>query len=741
MYGGILLCHSYKQQWGGGSSSLAGLSDVNITSPESGDTIIYDGTTSKWINMQGGTATVNIALTINGTKNDVITIKDSQDTTITTCTFESGSTQGTIRINVPVGGQSYKFISSVAKDTTTGTSDYTKTIFISDANNQTVNVYPKNTLYWYGNEVTQLEARAIMHSSPSSTDYPQAPTITRNTNNMVITNETSGGFGYGAVTDAIYRNLSGITSLKCNCSATTPSGTWTFLGLYAIDCLYTPFTTYAYNRIVYSNTGPTTFEGIATLSIDSSNGGYLSIYICGGHGQQTTSITVNALWFEDDHEDYFTINGAKEDSITIKDSNNQTITTCNFDTGKTYGYVSKLLLPAGQSYKFVSSIAKDTIVGASNYTKTIYLEGNESELNIMPKRALYWYGNYIVEFTRESIQTNLSKTDLTNAMEIHWNTTQIGSGAYYTTNAINLSSYTKIKLNCTGISGTIRWFGEIASPNANSNYSDAVDNSNTGTGIKELDVSSLSTIDYIGIFLGGSTDNSAYITVSAFWLENEFENSIKINGAKEDIIAIRDADNQLVTTCVFSSGKTYGAVSKDLLPAGLYTFTSSVAKDTTNGTSDYSKVITLDGTESEVSVYPEKALYWYGNYINCRLCWKDGTSFNYNSIPNIVDGTNQITFNSGSTYNRGVVSNNKYSSGTLKALCSLVAGSASRLLIGSIPSNTLYDLSTISDIGAVPRDSSYDGILSGSITQTNEYLLFDAYTNSSNGVLKALWLE
>ena len=55
----------YLQASMGGSSSLAELSDVNITSPESGDTIIYDGNTNKWINMQGGTATVNIALTIN----------------------------------------------------------------------------------------------------------------------------------------------------------------------------------------------------------------------------------------------------------------------------------------------------------------------------------------------------------------------------------------------------------------------------------------------------------------------------------------------------------------------------------------------------------------------------------------------------------------------------------------------------------------------------------------------------
>ena len=35
---------------GGGNSSLAGLSDVNITSPQDGDLLIYDGTNNKWVN-------------------------------------------------------------------------------------------------------------------------------------------------------------------------------------------------------------------------------------------------------------------------------------------------------------------------------------------------------------------------------------------------------------------------------------------------------------------------------------------------------------------------------------------------------------------------------------------------------------------------------------------------------------------------------------------------------------------
>ncbi len=580
---------------GGGSSSLAGLSDVNITSPESGDTIIYDANTNKWINMQGGTATVNIALTINGAKNDVIAIKNSSDVTIATCTFDPGSTQGTIRINVPVGGQSYKFISSVAKDTTTGTSDYEKTIFISDANNQTVNAYPKNALSWFGNLIKPMTATGYRYNTS-----PNSGSITQGNDKINIASSGQGNIAVFGTENSI--DFSQFTGLKALEISNADDGF--FIRASEQKDIGT-------NVLATIGTTVSTSTKITSLDLSNVNtNGYISLYV----GSRTvTEMGCYALWFEDGHESDITIHGAKEDTITIKDLSNQTITTCNFDTGKTYGYVSKLLLPAGQSYKFISSVAKDTIVGTSNYTKTIYLEGNESEINVYPKNALYWYGNYIIGFTRESIQSNLSKTDLTNALEIHWNTNQIGSGAYYTNNQIDLSSYTKIKLNCIGISGTIRWFGEITSPNANSNNPTAIDTSNTTVGIKELDISSVTSLDYVGMLLGGSTDNAAYITISALWLENEFENSIRINGAKEDTIAIRDSNNQLVTTCIFGTGKTYGLVSKDLLSSGLYLFTSSVAKDTITGTNDYSKIITLDGTESEVNIMPEGAVYWYGN--------------------------------------------------------------------------------------------------------------------------------
>lgn len=215
-----------------------------------------------------------------------------------------------------------------------------------------------------------------------------------------------------------------------------------------------------------------------------------------------------------------TINGAKEDSITIYDSDDVQVGSCIFAAGQTSGTCQISVPVGGGSYKFISSVSKDTTTGTSDYEKTVALTDSVSQtVNVYPDHSLFWYGNYIVGFTRESIQPNLSKTDLTNALEIHWTASAIGSGAYYTDNPIDLSAYSKIKMNCIGISGTIRWYGEIASPDANSNNPAAIDASNTTDGIKELDISSVVTSNYVGMLLGGDTDNTAYITISAFWLE------------------------------------------------------------------------------------------------------------------------------------------------------------------------------------------------------------------------------
>jgi hypothetical protein len=53
--------NSYYWSQHGASSSLAGLTDTNITNPQNGDTIIYDSSNSEWVNAPGGGSAANVS--------------------------------------------------------------------------------------------------------------------------------------------------------------------------------------------------------------------------------------------------------------------------------------------------------------------------------------------------------------------------------------------------------------------------------------------------------------------------------------------------------------------------------------------------------------------------------------------------------------------------------------------------------------------------------------------------------
>ena len=218
---------------GGGSSSLSDLADVNITSPQDGDILIYDANSSEWIN---GTTDIQVTLTINSAKEDTVTIKDSNNITIGTCIFGSNKTSGTAVITVPSGGGTYKFISSIAKDTTNGTSNYQKTVTISDSSStQTVNVMPDGAMYWYG------WGQLTGYPKPFSAGWAITPTLTKNTNSISYSASNAsppnggGGFIYGS------HNDTGFTKVKVEFSITY-AGDDTFI------LVYKSLTTTPYNQ-------------------------------------------------------------------------------------------------------------------------------------------------------------------------------------------------------------------------------------------------------------------------------------------------------------------------------------------------------------------------------------------------------------------------------------------------------------------------------------------------------------
>ncbi len=175
---------------GGGSSSLSDLNDVNIETPQDGDLLIYDGTNSRWTN---NTPTINVTLTLNGAKEDTITIKDSDNNTVGTCIFTSNATSGTCTVTVPSSGGTYVFISSVAVNPDNWSQSFSIEKELTGDAEQTINIYPDNTLIWYGNQVVPFGAYTDFYYS-SSTIVPKAPSVSLSGRQIVLSCPSEGSW-------------------------------------------------------------------------------------------------------------------------------------------------------------------------------------------------------------------------------------------------------------------------------------------------------------------------------------------------------------------------------------------------------------------------------------------------------------------------------------------------------------------------------------------------------------------
>ena len=161
------------------------------------------------------TPNVTITLTLNGAKEDTIAIYDSQSNLIGTCVFGNDATSGTFSTIVASGySDTWTFTSSVTKNTTDKTSDYSKTATVTDSASQTVNVYPDGAMLWGGNPVKSITAYALalIHGS-----YPKVlPTINEiaNETQFVTTCADSGDTNMGGALFDAKIDLTNISAFK-----------------------------------------------------------------------------------------------------------------------------------------------------------------------------------------------------------------------------------------------------------------------------------------------------------------------------------------------------------------------------------------------------------------------------------------------------------------------------------------------------------------------------------------------
>lgn len=163
---------------------------------------------------------------------------------------------------------------------------------------------------------------------------------------------------------------------------------------------------------------------------------------------------------------------------------------------------------------------------------------------------------------------------------------------------------------------------------------------------------------YVNYQIIGTTKQAgAYITGLAYYSRIDVdESNIDIYSAANDTITITPQGGGASLTVVTDSAG-HGTIARSNLPAGTYTFTSSVAKDPNNLSNDYSKTITVDGDEIELCVMPDNTIYWWG-YIDAEASgFSRGFGANTSSIMTL--DTNKIRLKTVSTNSISACTNNK----------------------------------------------------------------------------------
>ena len=230
---------------------------------------------------------VSITVTIYGAKQDTITFTDAAGTAHTV-TFASGATSKSETLKVKPTGSNITFTSSVSKNPSNLSQNYSKTISLTTSTTS-VYVMPAsgtNMLYWYGYVGSDTEFTTSANGWANSS-FGKAPEgLTVNTRNL-----------YGTTTDGQwYRGFASKTSRTYTNKTVHLIGTTTETGS-------TPAAYYPYVGILSSKSGGSITSDMPIKSIFTSqhktgtlNGtGYLTACT---NCSYVTTITVEALWVE-----------------------------------------------------------------------------------------------------------------------------------------------------------------------------------------------------------------------------------------------------------------------------------------------------------------------------------------------------------------------------------------------------------------------------------------------------------
>lgn len=256
-------------------TTLAALQDVQITDPADGDYLTYDSVNSKWINSGEAPAPTytDLTVTMYGAVEDTLSFTDAAGVSHNEV-FASGQSSKSVTFKInPSGSTSITFTSAVAKDPDDLTADFSKSVNITDATTE-IKVMPDNSLYWYGYVDSNCEDMTNDNGWSGTYTNP-----THNTNNVLV-QASSGTSTCGIGTKNTISFNKAIAIVK---GETAGSGTYGNIAA-------TPSKTVgAEGEIAQSITS----SAVAKVEVTNSNLTY-----CDVHSRNNRAFTLYALWYE-----------------------------------------------------------------------------------------------------------------------------------------------------------------------------------------------------------------------------------------------------------------------------------------------------------------------------------------------------------------------------------------------------------------------------------------------------------
>lgn len=357
------------------SSSLAGLTDVQLTNIQNGQIIVYNSVSGKFVNANlpvGGGSKIKVTTSESALYGQTVTLSDGVTTLSGTLsgsgeyTFEGVELIGTLTISSTDGNDRATRTLNVQYY-----SSYEVSLVFFEATVTVTFPYSNGASCTLSDGVTTLTATTspMAFSVPNTGTWTASVALDGASKTDTVTITTDGQtealtIAYGTINVTYDNDFRGV-SITCVNGGTTitktaPAGGNTM-------AFYPP------------TTGQWTISGTVGGDPYSTTATITSLSTAESATLQTI-ITISVTMY-----------GAAGATISWTDAAGAKTTTLD-NTGTKTG-VSIVIQPTGQTITFTdTNVAKNPDDLSANYTKTVALTSSSTEIYVMPNNVLYWYG-------------------------------------------------------------------------------------------------------------------------------------------------------------------------------------------------------------------------------------------------------------------------------------------------------------------------------------------------------------